>query len=93
MYFDLKQLPNPPNNDDEEHVDVFNKVESENIQLDTTKSTAIAAIMSNIKLNENAIPDWAKVIPEEIWKNNLLENLNVRQTTLFLQKEKNEMKD
>ncbi len=63
--------------------DTFKKVECENIVLDPSKIDLISNIMSNINLPSNFTPDWAKSIPEQIWKKNLIENINAKQTNLF----------
>ena len=44
--------------------------------------------MSNINLPEVSVPSWAKVVPENVWKKNLIDTLNAKQTNLFSQ-EKN----
>jgi hypothetical protein len=35
--------------------------------------------MANIKLPSNAIPEWGISIPEEQWKQNLLQKIRARQ--------------
>ena len=69
--------------------DVFerrNQLESEDIVLDEAKSKTINNLMSNFKLPESSIPDWAKKVPEDHWKKNLLESLNAKKTDLFTSK-------
>jgi hypothetical protein len=44
--------------------------------------------MSNIKIPTTNSPEWAKTIPEEVWKKNLIGNLNAKQTNLFASKDK-----
>ena len=39
--------------------------------------------MSNIKLSDKSVPDWAKVVPEKVWKTNLIEKLSMKRTDLF----------
>ena len=58
-------------------------LECEQIEIDDEKSNKIATLMSGFKLPESAIPDWAKLVPEETWKQNLLESINAKKTDLF----------
>jgi hypothetical protein len=37
----------------------------------------------NLRLDEKFIPNWAKLVPENIWKKNLIESLNAKKTDLF----------
>lgn len=67
-------------------IDVFqrkNQLEPEDILIDENTSKKITGIMSNFKLPENAIPEWAKTLSEEKWKKNLLDALNAKKTDLF----------
>ncbi|KAL5279345.1 hypothetical protein ACFFRR_003747 [Megaselia abdita] len=50
------------------------------IPLDTNKTEQILTAMSTIKLPNAAIPNWAKDIPEESWKNDLLQRIRERKT-------------
>lgn len=66
--------------------DIFelkNTLECENIEIDEQKSEKINSLMSNFKLPDNAVPEWAKLIPENIWKKNLIDSLNAKKTDLF----------
>ena len=68
--------------------DVFAKkveLECEEIPLDASKSQTISHLMSGFQLPESAMPDWAKSVPEEVWKKNLLASLNAKKTDLFTQ--------
>jgi hypothetical protein len=65
-------------------------LECEEIKLDEEKSEKIKSIMSGFKLPESAIPEWAKLVPENIWKKNLLETVNAKKTDLFTQDENND---
>ncbi|OBZ91894.1 hypothetical protein A0J61_00057 [Choanephora cucurbitarum] len=49
------------------------KVEPSN-QLNSETSDLIRSIMSNIQLSNDAIPDWAKKIPEDAWLPRVKEN-------------------
>lgn len=48
------------------------------IILDTSKTEQILTAMSAIKLPVSAIPGWAKDVPEESWKNDLLQRIRDR---------------
>ncbi|RNA38490.1 hypothetical protein BpHYR1_002824, partial [Brachionus plicatilis] len=66
--------------------DIFelkNTLECENIEIDEQKSEKISSLMSNFKIPENAVPEWAKLIPENVWKKNLIDSLNAKKTDLF----------
>ena len=39
--------------------------------------------MSNFKLPETCVPEWAKNVSEDTWKKNLIESLNAKKTDLF----------
>jgi hypothetical protein len=67
-------------------VDVFqrkNQLEPEDILIDENTSKKITGIMSNFKLPDSCIPEWAKKLPEDKWKKNLLDALNAKKTDLF----------
>lgn len=66
--------------------DVFARrveLECEEIPLDTTKSQTISSLMAGFQLPESAQPEWAKSVPEEVWKKNLLAQLDAKKTDLF----------
>lgn len=66
--------------------DVFARkveLESEEIPLDATKSQTISSLMTGFQLPESAKPDWAKNVPEEVWKKNLLAQLDAKKVDLF----------
>lgn len=66
--------------------DVFARkveLECEEIQLDATKSQIISSLMTGFQLPESAKPEWAKSLPEEVWKKNLLAQLEAKKTDLF----------
>lgn len=46
-----------------------------NIELDSSKTEQIMSVMAGIKLPTTAIPEWAQGIPEEKWKEDLLEKI------------------
>lgn len=46
-----------------------------NIELDSNKTEQIMSVMAGIKLPTTAIPEWAQGIPEEKWKEDLLEKI------------------
>lgn len=48
------------------------------IPLDTNKTEQILTAMATIKLPNTAIPNWAKDVPEESWKNDLLQRIRDR---------------
>lgn len=50
------------------------------ISLDTNKTEQILSAMATIKLPNTAIPNWAKDVPEESWKNDLLQRIRERKT-------------
>lgn len=39
--------------------------------------------MAGFQLPESAQPEWAKSVPEEVWKKNLLAQLDAKKTDLF----------
>ena len=66
--------------------DIFerkNILECEEIHLDETKSKEINNLMSNFKLPDSSVPEWAKLVPEDVWKKNLIDSLNAKKTDLF----------
>lgn len=66
--------------------DVFERkivLESENIELDEEKTKKIKDLMQNFKLPDEAVPDWAKHVPEDVWKKNLLDCLSAKKQDLF----------
>lgn len=50
------------------------------IPLDTNKTEQILTAMATIKLPNTAIPNWAKDVPEESWKNDLLQRIRERKS-------------
>ncbi len=73
-------------NDQLFEADVFerkNTLEPEEIHLDEAKSQQINNLMSNFKLPDSSVPEWAKLVPEDVWKQNLLDSLNAKKTDLF----------
>ena len=83
------QQPNATARTDSQNIlemDVFVKKETlacENIELDETKSTTIVNLMANFQLPESAVPQWARLVPEDVWKQNLLDSLSAKKTDLF----------
>lgn len=66
--------------------DVFERkrtLESEEIHLDESTSRQINNLMQNFKLPDASIPTWAKLVPEDVWKKNLLDCLNAKKLDLF----------
>ena len=66
--------------------DVFERkrtLESEEIELDESKSRQISNLTSEFKLPDESIPSWAKLVPEHVWKKNLLECLSAKKLDLF----------
>lgn len=59
------------------------KLECEDIVLDENKTKKITEIMSNFKLDDKFVPNWAKLVPENVWKQNLIDSLNAKKTDLF----------
>ncbi|KAH8314554.1 uncharacterized protein [Drosophila kikkawai] len=49
------------------------------MELDKTRTEQILKAMSTITLPNITIPDWAKGVPEERWKGELLDRINNRQ--------------
>ena len=58
-------------------------LQSDEIKLDEEKTRTISDLMSGFKLPDSSVPEWAKVVPETVWKRNLLETLNAKKTDLF----------
>lgn len=66
--------------------DVFERkiaLESEEIHLDENKCTTINSLMQNFKIPDESIPTWAKLVPEDAWKKNLLDSLTAKKLDLF----------
>jgi hypothetical protein len=66
--------------------DVFEQkalAECENFELDEVKSKTITSLMANFNLPESAIPDWAKQVPETVWKKQLTDYLDAKRANLF----------
>ncbi|OAD08143.1 hypothetical protein MUCCIDRAFT_76938 [Mucor lusitanicus CBS 277.49] len=64
------QLASDDDDEDENQGDIKDPLQidvAEADQLQPETSDLIKSIMSNIKLSEDAIPEWAKKIPEEAW--------------------------
>uniref|UniRef100_A0A182JJR1 Menorin-like domain-containing protein n=1 Tax=Anopheles atroparvus TaxID=41427 RepID=A0A182JJR1_ANOAO len=63
------------------NVDVWNapRPNELNIDIDSTKAAEIVNVMAGIKLPTTAVPDWARGVPEEEWKENLLQRIRQRQ--------------
>ncbi|XP_074647857.1 uncharacterized protein LOC141903572 [Tubulanus polymorphus] len=54
-----------------------NKQPQDDIKLDKEQTDKIKSAMAGIKLPASNIPDWAKVIPEDQWKCNLISKLQL----------------
>uniref|UniRef100_A0A182PMA0 Male-enhanced antigen 1 n=1 Tax=Anopheles epiroticus TaxID=199890 RepID=A0A182PMA0_9DIPT len=65
------------------NVDVWNapRPDELNIELDSSKAAEIVNVMAGIKLPTTAVPEWARGVPEEEWKENLLQRIRQRQQT------------
>jgi hypothetical protein len=66
--------------------DVFerkNVLEPEEIHLDSEKSKLIQTSMAGFSLPQTSIPDWAKLVPENVWKKSLMDSLNAKKIDLF----------
>uniref|UniRef100_A0A2M4C0G6 Male-enhanced antigen 1 n=1 Tax=Anopheles marajoara TaxID=58244 RepID=A0A2M4C0G6_9DIPT len=63
------------------NLDVWNapRPEELNIDIDANKAAEIVNVMAGIKLPTTAVPDWARGVPEEEWKENLLQRIRQRQ--------------
>lgn len=59
----------------------------ENIVLDTTKTAEILNVMNNFKLPPSSIPVWARDIPEDQWKEDLLQKIRIRQNPIAKESE------
>lgn len=51
------------------------EIKSMDIQMDSDKVNEVKQAMSNFTLPSTNIPDWANYIPEELWKQNLMDRL------------------
>ncbi|XP_054742975.1 uncharacterized protein LOC129247728 [Anastrepha obliqua] len=49
------------------------------LELDNTKTTQILNVMANITLPNAVVPDWAAGVPEERWKEELLQRIRQRE--------------
>uniref|UniRef100_A0A182LSA0 Male-enhanced antigen 1 n=1 Tax=Anopheles culicifacies TaxID=139723 RepID=A0A182LSA0_9DIPT len=65
------------------NVDVWNapRPNELSIELDSSKAAEIVNVMAGIKLPTTAVPEWARGVPEEEWKENLLQRIRQRQQT------------
>ncbi|XP_052896591.1 male-enhanced antigen 1 [Anopheles moucheti] len=63
------------------NVDVWNapRPNELSIELDSSKAAEIVNVMAGIKLPTTAVPEWARGVPEEEWKENLLQRIRQRQ--------------
>ncbi|XP_035916633.1 male-enhanced antigen 1 isoform X4 [Anopheles stephensi] len=63
------------------NVDVWNapRPNELSIDLDSSKAAEIVNVMAGIKLPTTAVPEWARGVPEEEWKENLLQRIRQRQ--------------
>uniref|UniRef100_A0A182F4G0 Male-enhanced antigen 1 n=1 Tax=Anopheles albimanus TaxID=7167 RepID=A0A182F4G0_ANOAL len=63
------------------NLDVWNapRPEELNIDIDANKAAEIVNVMAGIKLPTTAVPEWARGVPEEEWKENLLQRIRQRQ--------------
>lgn len=72
-------LPNIISSDIEIAQQVWNEPSPrQEIELDTSKTAQIMSAMATITLPTTAIPDWAQVVPEEKWKQDLLDRIRQR---------------
>lgn len=74
-------VPSITSSEQEIQKEVWNsprQIESSNIELDSTKTETILTIMSNFKLSSSIIPPWARDIPEQEWKDDLLQRIRQR---------------
>ncbi|KXJ22280.1 uncharacterized protein LOC110252761 [Exaiptasia diaphana] len=55
--------------------------EETHINMDNDQIKLIQQVMTNISLPSSSIPEWAKVVPEDRWKNSLLTSLENRTHT------------
>ncbi|KAM8717736.1 hypothetical protein ACLKA7_004440 [Drosophila subpalustris] len=51
------------------------------MELDKTRTEQILKAMSKITLPNVTVPDWARGVPEERWKHELLERIQTRKST------------
>ncbi|XP_053672623.1 uncharacterized protein LOC128722954 isoform X2 [Anopheles nili] len=63
------------------NIDVWNapRPDELSIEIDSSKAAEIVTVMAGIKLPTTAVPDWAHGVPEEEWKENLLQRIRQRQ--------------
>jgi len=59
------------------------ELQCEEIVVDEGKAKEIASLMSGFELPATAVPEWAKSVPEEVWKKNLLSALDAKKVDLF----------
>ncbi len=59
------------------------ELQCEEIVVDEGRAKAIASLMSGFQLPATAVPEWAKSVPEEVWKKNLLSSLDAKKIDLF----------
>jgi len=57
--------------------------ECEEIFLDDDKAKEISGLMSGFEMPKEAVPEWAKSVPEEVWKKSLLSSLDAKKVNLF----------
>uniref|UniRef100_A0A8D8GXE5 Male-enhanced antigen 1 n=1 Tax=Culex pipiens TaxID=7175 RepID=A0A8D8GXE5_CULPI len=69
------------NNQEFLNLDVWNtpRPEALSIEIDQSKVAQIKDVMANFKLPVTSVPDWAIGVPEEQWKEDLLERIRQRQ--------------
>ncbi|XP_065079013.1 uncharacterized protein LOC135701996 [Ochlerotatus camptorhynchus] len=63
------------------NVDVWNapRPDELNIELDPAKAEQILNVMAGFKLPNSSVPEWAVGIPEDRWKEELLQRIRQRQ--------------
>lgn len=66
------------------NVDVWNapRPTELNIELDAEKAEQILNVMADFKLPNTSVPQWAVGVPEECWKEELLQRIRQRQNCL-----------
>jgi hypothetical protein len=69
--------------DDHDVFEQKSQAECENFELDEVKSKTVTSLMANFNLPESAIPDWAKKVPESVWKKQLTDYLDAKRANLF----------
>ncbi|XP_045479931.1 male-enhanced antigen 1 [Harmonia axyridis] len=57
---------------------------SSNINMDDKKCEEVKKIMVNINLPTSCIPEWAADVPEEQWKDFILQRLHLKKSTNFI---------